>query len=95
MSDQFKFRILAWAEWGSKILITAIAALMWQTYIDVQKMRAVQNETERRLMVMEAKQEAFLTKQEALEMMKRTELLIQTLVKDEEIKRLREERKSP
>lgn len=90
MSDQFKFKLWEWAEWGSKLLITAIAALLWQIYVDVQKTNEKLTETDRRMTIIEARQESFLTKQEALEMMKRTELLIQTLVKDEEIKRLKE-----
>ena len=93
MSDTTKYKLWQWAEWGSKILITAIAALMWQTYIDVQKINTRQDDTERRISLVEAKQEAFLARQEAMELMKRTELLIQTLVKDEEIKRLKESKK--
>lgn len=95
MSDTTKYNLLVWAEWGSKLLLTATAALMWQTYVDVQKMNARQSENERRMTVMEAKQEAFLTRQEAMEMMKRTELMIATLVKDEEIKRLKAQKDRP
>ena len=28
MSDQLKFKLWEWAEWGSKIILTAIAALL-------------------------------------------------------------------
>jgi hypothetical protein len=95
MSDQFKFKLWEWAEWGSKLILTAIAALLWQTYLDVQKINLAQVENERRISMLEAKQESLLSKQEAMELMKRTELLIQSLVKEEEIKRLREERVKP
>lgn len=95
MSDTTKYKIWAWAEWGSKLLLTAIAALMWQTYVDVQKMNTRQNENERRMTILEARQEAYLTRQEAMELMKRTELLISTVVKDEEIKRLKSEKGRP
>lgn len=95
VSDQFKFKIWAWAEWGSKLLITAIAALLWQTYVDVQKMNAKQEDNARRISLLEARQESFVSRQEAMELMKRTELMIETLVKDAEIKRLREEKGHP
>jgi len=92
MSDQFRFKLWAWTEWGSKIILTAIAALLWQTYNDVQKMNTKSLENERRLGLIEAKQESFVTRQEAMELMKRTELLMQTIVKDQEIRRLQEQR---
>ena len=95
MSDQFKFKLWAWAEWGSKLILTAIAALLWQTYLDVQKINLRQVENERRLAMLEAKQESMVTRQEAMELMKRTELMITTLVKESEIQRLKEERGRP
>lgn len=95
VSDQFKFKLWAWAEWGSKLILTAIAALLWQTYLDVQKINLRQVENERRLAMLEAKQESMVTRQEAMELMKRTELMITTLVKESEIQRLKEERGRP
>jgi len=80
MSDQLKFRIWEWAEWGSKLLITAIAALLWQTYNDVQKVKMQQDSYERRISVIEAKLEQSMTRQEAMEMMKRVEQQLQIIV---------------
>ena len=80
MSDQIKFRIWEWAEWGSKLLITAIAALLWQTYNDVQKVKMQQDSYERRISVIEAKLEQSMTRQEAMEMMKRVEQQLQIIV---------------
>jgi len=80
MSDQLKFRIWEWAEWGSKLLITAIAALLWQTYNDVQKVKMQQDSNERRIAVIEQKLEQSMTRQEAMEMMKRVEQQLQIIV---------------
>jgi hypothetical protein len=80
MSDQLKFRIWEWAEWGSKLLITAIAALLWQTYNDVQKVKMQQDSNERRIAVIESKLENSMTRQEAMEMMKRVEQQLQIIV---------------
>ena len=80
MGDQLKFRIWEWAEWGSKLLITAIAALLWQTYNDVQKVKMQQDSYERRISVIEAKLEQSMTRQEAMEMMKRVEQQLQIIV---------------
>lgn len=80
MSDQLKVRIWEWAEWGSKLLITAIAALLWQTYNDVQKVKMQQDSYERRISVIEAKLEQSMTRQEAMEMMKRVEQQLQIIV---------------
>jgi len=80
MSDQLKSRIWEWAEWGSKLLITAIAALLWQTYNDVQKVKMQQDSYERRISVLEAKLEQSMTRQEAMEMMKRVEQQLQIIV---------------
>lgn len=80
MSDQLKFRIWEWAEWGSKLLITAIAALLWQTYNDVQKFKMQQDSNERRIAVIESKLENSMTRQEAMEMMKRVEQQLQIIV---------------
>jgi len=80
MSDQLKSRIWEWAEWGSKLLITAIAALLWQTYNDVQKVKMQQDSYERRISVIEAKLEQSMTRQEAMEMMKRVEQQLQIIV---------------
>ena len=80
MSDQLKFRIWEWAEWGSKLLITAIAALLWQTYNDVQKVKMQQDSNERRIAVIEQKLENSMTRQEAMEMMKRVEQQLQIIV---------------
>lgn len=80
MSDQLKFRIWEWAEWGSKLLITAIAALLWQTYNDVQKVKMQQDSYERRISVIEAKLEQSMTRHEAMEMMKRVEQQLQIIV---------------
>jgi hypothetical protein len=80
MSDQLKFRLWEYAEWGSKLLITAIAALLWQTYNDVQKVKMQQDSYERRISVIEAKLEQSMTRQEAMEMMKRVEQQLQIIV---------------
>ena len=80
MSDQLKFRIWEWAEWGSKLLITAIAALLWQTYNDVQKVKMQQDSNERRIAVIEQKLEQSMTRQEAMEMMKRVEQQLQIIM---------------
>ena len=80
MSDQLKFRLWEYAEWGSKLLITAIAALLWQTYNDVQKVKMQQDSNERRIAVIEAKLENSMTRQEAMEMMKRVEQQLQIIV---------------
>ena len=80
MSDQLKFRLWEYAEWGSKLLITAIAALLWQTYNDVQKVKMQQDSNERRIAVIESKLENSMTRQEAMEMMKRVEQQLQIIV---------------
>lgn len=80
MSDQLKFRIWEWAEWGSKLLITAIAALLWQIYNDVQKVKMQQDAYEHRISVLEAKQENSMSRQEVMEMMKRVEQQLQIIV---------------
>lgn len=92
MTDTTRFKLYEWGEWASRALIMATAALMWQTYVDVQAIKAKQDENERRLNLVEARVEQVrsesLMKSEAMEMMKRLELLMGNIVKDEEIKRL-------
>lgn len=92
MTDTTRFKLYEWGEWASRLLVFATAGLMWQTYVDVQTIKTKQDANERRIGALEARIELVrveaLQKSEAMEMMKRLELLMANIVKDEEIKRL-------
>lgn len=92
VTDTARFKLYEWGEWASRLILLATAGLMWQTYVDVQTIKAKHDANQQRLTILEARIEQVrseaLMKAEAMEMMKRLELLMGNIVKDEEIKRL-------
>jgi hypothetical protein len=85
MSDQFKFTLYAWVDWAMKAVLLGGVALIWQIYNDLQHMTMMQSnqaimqvQQAQRIEKLEAKadsmQREYVSRVEALEMMKRVEM---------------------
>jgi len=85
MSDQFKFTLYAWVDWAMKAVLLGGVALIWQIYNDLQHMTMMQSnqalmqvQQAARIEKLEARadsmQREYVSRVEALEMMKRVEM---------------------
>jgi len=87
MSDEFKFKIYEWAEWLAKIALVAICGLLWQLNLDVQRSLQIQNSHEREIAQIKADMRAMMSRDEALEMMKRVEQQLEIIVLQRQLER--------
>ena len=93
VTDTTRFKLYEWGEWASRLILVGVAAINWQMYNDVQAFKAKRSDDERRLSAVETRVEQALTRAEAMEMMKRLELLMLNMTKEAEIRRLQETRR--
>ena len=90
MSDQFKYKLYEWAEWVTKAVLVAICGLLWQMNLDItSSLHEIKNHgkeiSELKAEIAAVKQ-GYVSRNEAMDMMKRVEQQLEILVLQSKLK---------
>jgi hypothetical protein len=90
MSDQLKYKLYEWAEWVTKAVLVAICGLLWQMNLDITRsLHELKNhgkEISELKAEMSAVKQGYVSRNEAMEMMKRVEQQLEIIVLQNKIK---------
>lgn len=90
MSDQTKLKIYEWAEWLTKAVLVAICGLLWQMNLDITRsLHEIKNhgkEISELKAEISAVKQGYVSRNEAMDMMKRVEQQLEILVLQSKLK---------
>jgi citrate synthase len=90
MSDQLKYKLYEWAEWVTKAVLVAICGLLWQMNLDITRSLHELKNHGREIAELKAElssvKQGYVSRNEAMDMMKRVEQQLEILVLQSKLK---------